>query len=350
MKRTSLKLTLTLVAMTASSAFGMHYYVNPNASPILTIPVPSIHPQNNVSSCTSASNTVAVGYEIYDGGFRILCADAGRIGFWTNPVGSALVGQQLGDTERFVCPSGSALAGAQYIEGLLYPFPLCGELIPDMKTGYVSRTVLFSVNHVVVEKLSKTPPTTPGVIAFGPGGYVQSLQAFRKPDGTLAGFSMASNAIVTDPANLEDVNVDLAVKTVGQTYLQSRNANAPFRVDIYNLGISAIPGSNVSLEIRFDATGWQLPAGYGCSDILARKGFDRVVVGARCPVPNTIDGRGGLVQIYLELQPLGPASSRPASPTPQPIVGAKVGVVDEQLEGADPDTANDEARFPVVLQ
>src|ERR1041385_1213271 len=104
----------------------------------------------------------------------MLCADAGRIGFWTTPAAAALVGVVSQPSQRYLCPSGSALAGVLFIEGLIYPFPLCGELIPDFKTGSVHRTVLFSVDKTVVEKESKTAPVTPGVISCGPAGYVQT--------------------------------------------------------------------------------------------------------------------------------------------------------------------------------
>jgi len=354
MKLNVLHVLVTVVA-TSPAVFGMHYSVSTNISPVVT-PLPPnvfIPPVNNVSLCTSASNTVAVGYEIYSGGFRMLCADAGRIGFWTAPLAAAAVGVEPQSFERFLCPSGTALAGVQYIDGLIFPFPLCGELIPDFKTGFVHRTVLFTVDKTVVEYESKTAPVTPGVISCGPEGWVQSLAALRNSAGIVSGFSTVCNTIVTAPANLEDVNVDLAVRTVNQRAVLDHNSNEQFRVDIFNLGIAGVLTTNVTLELRFDGLAWQLRENLAqsiCTNIMAHKGpVDMVVVGKRCRLsPQVLDGRGGVVSATFLLEPAG--STAPVNTTPQAIVTAKVALIDESLEGADPNATNDLAAFPVSLK
>jgi hypothetical protein len=354
MKRNPLSLVLTLAVLTTPAAFGMRY-ATVTATPILNIPSLLHPPVNNFSGCASDSNTIAVGYDLYAGGFRMLCADAGRIGFWTTPVAAVVVGMSGQDpqpVQRFLCPSGTALAGLQYVEGLLFPFPLCGELIPDFTTGSVQRKVLFSADDTVVEKLSKGPPENPGVVSCGPAGYVQTLQASRNPAGNVTGFGPICNTILTDPANIEDVSVDLAVKTVNQTAVLGRNATQLFNVDVFNLGTAAVPASNISLELRFNGSAWQvLPFNMACTAILAHSGvIDRIVVGERCTIPGTVNGRGGAVSVSFLLEPLGPDTTRPATPTPQAILSVKAGIIDEHLEGADANANNDRAAFPVVLR
>lgn len=356
MKRNSLSTLLGLIVTTTPAAFGMNYTAP--ASPVLAAPVSVNLPhigENQISTCTAASNTVAVGYELYAGGFSLLCADAGRIGFWTAPVLSDLVGHSSTTPQRFLCPSGNALAGVQYIEGLIFPLPLCGELIPDFHTGFVRRTVLVSVDGVVVEKESKNTPEPPGVISCGVSGYVQTLAAIRNSSDAVSGFSTVCNTIQTAPANIEDVGVDLAVRTVNQNAVLGRDSSQQFRVDVFNLGTAAMLTSNVSLELHFDGLAWQLQ-NFGnavCSDILARKGIaDFVVVGKRCTITGetTLPARGVVVSADFLLQPLGSDATRPASATPKPVVSAKVSVIDEHQEGADPNPANDFAAFPVILQ
>jgi hypothetical protein len=352
MKRNALSLMVTLAALTTPAAFGMKY-----AAPTVVSIVPPatnllLHPPvNNFSGCSSESNTIAVGYEVYAGGFRMLCADAGRIGFWTTPVEATLVGQAPDAGQRFLCPSGTALAALQFIEGLAFPFPLCGELIPNLKSGTVQRSVLYAVDGTVVEKLSKTGDI-PGVVSCGPAGYVQSLQASRNAAGQVTGFGGVCNTIQTDPANIEDVNVDLAVKTVGQTAVLGRDGSQTFTVDIFNLGNAAVPASNITLDMLFDGLAWQLmPLNMPCTDILAHKGIaDVVVVGKRCTISGTVAEKGGAISTAFLLEPLGSDATRPATSTPKPIVTAKVSLINENLEGADPNPSNDMAAFPVVLK
>ncbi|HEY2018828.1 MAG TPA: hypothetical protein VGH38_35225 [Bryobacteraceae bacterium] len=355
MKRNGLTPILMMAVLATPAAFGMHYATAQNPLPISTLPVnlPHLLPLN-ISACSSDSNTVAVGYETYAGGFRLLCADAARIGFWTTTLPAELIGQQAGSTQRFLCPSGTALAGAQYIEGLIYPMPLCGELIPDLTSGDVRHTVLFTVDETVVEKLSKNGPTTPGVVSCGPAGWVQSLIASRNASNQVNGFGVQCNTIVTAPANLEDVNVDLAVRTVNQKPVLGRNASEQFRVDVFNLGTAAIQSSNVSIELRFDGSAWQLQpfAEATCTDLLAHKGVvDRLFVGKRCIITGDIlGGRGNVISATFLLEPFGPDTTRPATTVAQPIVSVTVSQIDDRLEGADPNTANDLAAFPVILR
>jgi len=347
-----MRLLLTFAVLSSPAAFAMKYA--PVTPQIIGIVNP-LHPfVNNFSGCSSDSNTVAVGYEFYPAGFRMLCADAGRIGFWTSPVEATLVGEAAGSGERFVCPSSTALAGLLFVEGLIFPFPLCGELIPDFKTGNVHHGVMFSVDKVLVEKESKTGPVDPGVVSCGPGGFVQSLQASRNAAGTVNGFGAVCNSILTDPANIEDVSVDLAVRTVNQPAVLDRNATDTFRVDVFNLGITSMPASNVRLDMLFDGLAWQLQpfADSTCTDILAHKGIvDLVVVGKRCTIATSVLAeKGGVISATFQLQPLGSDVTRPATTTPKPIVTAKVSVVNENLDGADPNATNDVAAFPVKLQ
>src|SRR5215831_17508835 len=75
----------------------------------------------------------------------------------------------------------------------------------------------------------------------------------RNPEyGWRPGFVSTCNAVPTAPANIDDVNVDLAVRTVDQRAVLGRNSNDTFRVEVFNLGIVSMPASNVSLEFRFD--------------------------------------------------------------------------------------------------
>jgi len=130
MKRNPLSLILALAVLTAPAAFGMKY-ATVIAIPIVNVPLDLLHPTatvNNFSGCTSESNTIAVGYELYTGGFRMLCADAGRIGFWTTPVEGPLVGLAPQTGQRFLCPSGSALAGVAV------------HRRPDISDAFVRRT------------------------------------------------------------------------------------------------------------------------------------------------------------------------------------------------------------------
>jgi hypothetical protein len=352
MNRNRLSLVLSLAMLAAPAAFANMRYVTVPATPILTVPDLLHPPVNNFSGCSSASSTIAVGYEIYAGGFRMLCADAGVVGFWTTPVESALVGTAPDAGERFLCPSGTALGGVQYIEGLVFPFPLCGELIPDLTSGTVRRTVLLSIDNVAVEKLSKGPPQTPGVVSCGPAGYVQTLQASRNAAGALTGLSAICNAIVTDAISTR-AHVDLTVKTIHQTAVLGRNATQTFSVAVFNLGTAVVPASNVSLELRFDGSVWQIqPFGnLSCNDILGHAGVvDLLVVGKRCTITGSVAAEDGGISVNFQLSPLGPDALRPPTSTPKPIVSVKVGLVNETLLGADVNDTNNTAAFPQVLQ
>ena len=125
-------------------------------------------------------------------------------------------------------------------------------------------------------------------------------------------------------------------------------------MDVFNLGIESIPASNVRLDVLFDGLAWQLQpfADSTCTDILAHKGVvDLIVVGKRCTIAaSVLAGKGGVLSATFQLQPLGSDVTRPASTTPKPIVTAKVSVVDERIDGADPNATNDVAAFPVKLQ
>jgi len=351
MNRNRLSLALSL-ALLASPAFANMRYITLPATPILTVPDPLHPPVNNFSGCTSASSTVAVGYEIYAGGFRMLCADAGVVGFWTLPVGSVLVGVAPDAGERFLCPSGTALGGVQYIEGLIFPFPLCGELIPDLQGGTVHRTVLTTTDNLVVEKLSKGPPQTPGVVSCGPAGYVQTLQASRNAAGVVTGFGAICNSIVTDPIHTR-AHVDLAVKTVHQTAVLGRNATQTFAVAVFNLGAAVVSPSNISLELRFDGSVWQIQpfANLSCTDILGHAGVvDLLVVGKRCTITGSVSSDDGGISVNFQLSPLGLGMLSPPSATPAPIISTKVGLVNETLLGADVNDTNNTAAFPEVLR
>jgi hypothetical protein len=183
---------------------------------------------------------------------------------------------------------------------------------------------------------------------------VQSLQAARNAAGALIGFGAICNSIVTEPANLEDVNIDLAIKTAYQKAALGRNATELFQVDLYNLGIASVPASNISLEFHFDGAAWQIQQ-FGntvCTDIQAHKGVvDRIVVGKRCTIPGSVlAGRGGVVSMSFQLAPLGSDITRPATATAQAIFSVKASILDERTLGADANAANDTAAFPVILQ
>lgn len=347
MKRNALNLILTLVAVLTPAAYGMHYTSVPLRFPPFNFPGNLLTPSvNNTSACTSISNTIAVGYEVYNGGFRVLCADAGRIGFWTTPVPGPLVGQDLTLISRYLCPSSSALAGLRFVEGLL-PFPLCGTLVPDMSTGAVQRSdTLFGVDETV--------QTGSGAQPCPQEQFIQSLVASRNAQGAVVGFGQACNDIVTAKANLEDVSVDLAVRTVRQKSVLGRNGSEQFSVDVFNLGVAGVFASNVMIDFRFDAFAWDViqPTNVSCLTISAHKGpVDIITVGKRCTIPGSaINGRGGKVTMNFNLVPIGPEALRPATSTAEAIFSVKANVIDESLQGADPNDSNNLAAFPVLLQ
>ena len=353
MNRHSLSLILTLAVLTTPAAFGMKYATT-NATPTFTVPVNNLinPPVNNFSGCSSDSNTVAVGYDVYTGGFRMLCADAGRIGFWTTPAASTLVGQDAQGHQRHLCPSGTALAGLQFIEGLAFPLPLCGELIPNFADGTVHRTILYSTSGTVVVKLSRIGDEPPGVTSCGTAAYVQSLKASRDAIGSVSGFGLVCNAIVTDPLGPKYIHLDLAVQTVNQTAVLGRNATQLFKVNVYNLGAVQVPASNITLEVRFDGEAWQvLPFNMACTSIMAHSGVvDRIVVGERCTLPGPVGDRGGVESVSFQLEPLGADVTRPATSTPTPILSVRAIILDETLDGADGRASNDTAAFPQILR
>jgi len=347
-----LSLMLTL-AVLAAPAFGSMRYAPVAATAILT-PVDPLHPQpNNFSGCSSTSNTIAVGYEIYSGGFRMLCADAGEIGFWTATIEAPLVGQAPQPGEQFLCPSGTALGGLRYVEGLAFPLPLCGELIPDLVHGFVQRHVLVSIDNVVEEKEAKGPPQDPADVTCGPAGYVQTLQASRNAAGQVAGFGLICNSIQTDIASSR-IHVDLAVKTIGQTAELGRSQSQLFQVAVFNLGSATVAPSNLSLELRFDGEAWDIVpfSNMSCTDILGHAGLvDLLTIGKRCTITGSVSTQdGGIASVNFQLVPVGPDSLRPATPTAQPVFSVKAGLLNESLEGADFNPANDTAAFPVVLR
>ena len=176
------------------------------------------------------------------------------------------------------------------------------------------------------------------------------MQASRNAAGNVTGFSGICNSILSDPVvtGKGGVNVDLAVKTVLQTAVLGRNATQFFNVDVFNLGTATIPASNITLELRFDGSAWQvLPYNMACTSILAHSGVvDRIVVGERCTLPGPVAGGGGVVPVSFLLEPLGPDATRPATTIPQPVLSVKASIIDEQLEGADVNAANNTAAFP----
>lgn len=345
MNRITLALTLALATLATPAAFGMNYKAATPVAiftpPVITFPPP---PTTAFSGCSSDSNTIAVGYESFPNGIRILCAEAGRTGFWTTPVSGPLVGQESAHHTRFLCPSGNALAGLTYIEGLTIPFPLCATLIPNLTTGVVGHGDLINPNET---------PAPVGSSACPNIQFIQSLKVTLE-HGEIQGVSEVCNNIETAPLSIEGPGVDLAVRTIGQKAAIGRNDSDTFTVEVFNEGVFSIPVSMVNLEFRFDTFAWEFiqPTNMVCRDILAHKGLvDIISVGKRCTLPGSVlNSRGGKVSFNFKMQPLGPSALRPPTATPKPVVGFRVSLNDEILFGADPDSANDFAAFPIRLQ
>jgi hypothetical protein len=340
MKRTHLNLTIALAVMTIPAASAMNY-----KAPAILIPsIPTVQLFDNLSGCSSASHTVAVGYESYTGGFRILCADAGDIGFWTTPVKGELIGVANLLQGRFICPSGTALAGLYYVEGINTPFPTCAVLIPVFSTGTVLRGDMVSVSSA---PMSLQFPTC------GPNQFIQTLKAQRGANDAVQGFSAICNSIQT--VNLVHAGtvagVDLAVRTVGQTVSVNPAHDQTFEADVFNLGSAFVHASNVTLDIRFNTLAWTLvPApGMVCSDIMVRKGLvDMISLGSRCSVPGAgIKALGGETPLKLTLQSHG--LSTLSAPT-LPVISIRASVRDESIDGSDGDLTNDTAAFAVNVQ
>ena len=169
MKHTNVALTFALAAIAAPAAFGMHYKLEitgPVLPPMVGVPAP---PHAVFSGCSADSNTIAVGIDWLPNGIRMLCADAGRMGFWTTPVPAPAIGSSEGNAGRMLCPSGMAVSGLIYTEGLIFTMPVCSVLVPNYVNGTVAR-------HFRLVDFKEQPVGT-GAQPCPGNDFVQSLQS-----------------------------------------------------------------------------------------------------------------------------------------------------------------------------
>jgi hypothetical protein len=102
----------------------------------------------------------------------------------------------------------------------------------------------------------------------------------------------------------------------------------------------------------FDGLAWQLDSDAHCTSLLAHAGVvDRIQVGVRCTLNATsLDQPVFFLRGNFVLTPNGPASNRPVTPAPEPVVSVKASLINETLEGVDANPTNDVAAFPVILE
>jgi hypothetical protein len=340
-------MTMMIAALSVPAAFGMKYkqQLLISGPPEFTLQDGRVQTQPPPSSsCTSSSNTIAVGYEFHAQGVRILCADAGMIGFWTAAIAGAVIGQDALSFSRFLCPSGSALSGLQTIEGLAVPLPLCSTLVPNLQTGAVTRSGLYLVGEATAGT---------GSAACSGSQFIQLLRAQFSTQGTLQGLTFVCNNIET--ANLsnrvEYFPADLAPRTIGQKATLGSKSSETFTIDVFNLGIAPLLAADAAVELRFNTFAWRLVplSNVSCSDIPQRKGFDVISLGRRCTLPGTqMAADGGRTSMIFRLEPNGPDTLRPTSATPASIISVKTVLTGPDAE--DPVESNDRAAFPVLLQ
>lgn len=336
MKRNLLNLILTLASAFATPSLnGMHYKAPSQPAIILH---PSIPTLSLIPSSACIGNTIAVGFEEYTGGFRLLCADAGQIGFWTTPVPARLAGVDDHLKWKWLCPSGTALVGYVQDESGLRQ-AACSELVPIVfSTGEVHTASIVSSVNTVLSPI--------GVVACPVNKYVQRFEALTSPAGAVTGFVSVCNAVETDIINIHTLNlpaVDLAVRTVGQPALK-------FEVDLYNLGFETVVANDVAVEFRYDAALWDVifPSGMTCADIASRVigGHDVRTLGKRCSIPGSaVKGLGNDVEMTITMQPLGSGTSTAAT-AGLPLVTVKAVVRKDSPLIEDGNPTNDVAAFP----
>jgi len=340
MKNTTLALTFAVAAIAAPAAFGMHYKLE-IAGPILPPAVGAPPPPHVVfSGCSADSNTIAVGIDWLPNGIRMLCADAGRIGFWTTPVTASAIGSDAGAPGRMLCPSGMAISGLIYTEGLIFPMPVCSILVPNYVNGTVARHFrLVDVNE---------QPTGNNAVACPGSDFVQSLKSVNGSIGPVC------TPILTTARSANDPEVDLAARTFSQRATLGTHEIEGFGVEMINLGAATLPSTAALLEIRFDSSVWNVtPNGnFSCTTLSAHKGpVDLITVGIRCTLPTSavpssgIAANGGGNTLGFAIQPVG-AGPHPSA-TPAPILSVTALLVDSQFAGPDADDTNDRAAFPV---
>ena len=127
----------------AVPAFSSMHYLATISGPVLPIQFPP-PPPTEFATCQSNSDTIAVGMDTFAAGVRVLCADAGRIGFWTTFTPSSALGTESNPFTRRLCPSGTALSGVHRgANGRSEP--ICSILVPNFTSGAVAR---FSVTTI----------------------------------------------------------------------------------------------------------------------------------------------------------------------------------------------------------
>jgi hypothetical protein len=338
MKNKQFTMILALGAALAVPAFSMHYKVE-ISGPVIPIQFPP-PPEIEFASCTSTSNTIAVGIDNFPDGIRVLCADAGRIGFWTSFVPSSVVGTAGNTFTRRICPSGSTLVGVHHA-GTAPPSPLCTVVVPNFFTGAVTRSGLFTTDKALPFIGDFVCPTN------------EFLQGFRSVDGEPP--SPICSTILTEARDADTPLVDVAVRTFSQRAILGRDDSDTFGVDLVNLGSGLVFGTDVRLEFRFNGEAWQiLPnnLGVSCTPLRAVIGTRLQTIGARCNVlfpvipNNSTAGNGGSPSFTL--RPLGPDSLRPIPPNPLPIFSVRA-LLSATIAEQDADDSNDRAAFTVIL-
>lgn len=330
-------ITMMALAITASSGYGMKYR---DEAPV---PIPNAifdpHPTQG-SGCSSDSHTVAVGYEIGVRTARILCAASFPTGFWTTPVPGTQIGSANELTERFVCPSGTAISGLLYIEGLAIPLPVCSIMRADFPHGVVTQEGHFTVGKAAVD------PSSPAAVMCPAGKFLQTV---RMQDGVMVAphCNVLETLVEGRGSNSSPVNLD--VRTVGQRATLGQNQIETFRVEIINLSEAVFSANDVLVEMRFPV-GWDVvvPQNVNCSVFFASNG---VRLGQVCRIPTDVIGRFAEAtgSIPVRMVPAGPDSRRPAGLPARPIFAAKL-MINETLIGPDTDDSDNRAAFPVVVQ
>lgn len=321
--------TLAFAAIAAVNAFGMSY--EQTILPIVPIFPPP--PPPVLSGCYG--DTLAVGIEYFGGGgARILCADAGQIGFWTAATPSTSMGTISSSGLRILCPSGSALSGVAFSEGFPLPLPACSVLIPNLQNGTVSRGAI----------------TSGGIGGLCAGSkFVQTLQGTFNSLGALTAFTAICNPVVTAAAPIENFDVDLAIRTIGERPgLNHSTGSDAFTVQVFNTGIGTLPAGNIRVEFRFNTAAWSLvPASnMACKPLVSAFNSRLITAGVSCTMPGTsIGARGGSVSANITISAVGPDSGRPVTGVAAPIVSSRVVLT----QGTAPNVANDSAAFPVLL-